>query len=65
MTACAHKLVYYTKSQAYKAVRDQHRLYQHKLYFYLCETCGFWHLSKSSHKKKRYVIRTEGIEFYV
>ncbi len=64
LNSCGSKKVYYTKTQARNAVREQRLKYGNRMYFYKCEECWWWHLSSSDHKKKPYVIRSIGIVFF-
>jgi hypothetical protein len=61
---CGRKRVYYRRSQALHAIKLSYKKYGTRMYFYECPWCGWWHLSKHDHRRKRYTIRTMGLTFY-
>lgn len=64
MTRCSQKIVYYKRKHALKAAKEI-RLKGQRVYVYQCPVCQFYHLSSRDHKRKKYVIRTLGMEFWV
>lgn len=63
MSTCGSKIVYYTRSQAMKAMKSEGKRTGTRFYFYECSDCHFYHLSKYDHKRKVYEIKSEGIVF--
>lgn len=59
---CGCKVVYYTRTQARKAIKEKRLKFGNRLYSYRCEFCGWWHLSTADHKRKKYVV--EGQAFW-
>lgn len=50
MSLCGFKKVYYTEAAAIEAMRKANKTYGdqasgHRLYYYNCPVCEFWHLS--------------------
>lgn len=58
---CGLKHVYYTKKEAIEEVNKQISQYHHKRYYYRCEFCGWYHLSKHKKKLKKYEIKSMNI----
>lgn len=63
-TTCKNKRIYYTKQAACRAIKADMLHFQERMYFYECEHCGFYHLSRRKRKRRRFRIRTAGITFF-
>jgi hypothetical protein len=63
MSTCGSKKVYYTRSQAMKAMKAEGQRMGVRLYFYECTDCHYYHLSHHDHKRKVYEIKSAGIRF--
>jgi len=63
LTACGNKKVYYKEKDAKLAMQEAVVRLQRRMYYYRCEYCGFFHLSRFPYKTKRRVIRSAGIVF--
>jgi len=61
---CKDKKVYYTKTQARKNSKRVSRKKNKEMFFYVCDDCGWYHLS-STPKTKVYTIPSAGIRFRV
>jgi len=61
--SCAMKKVYYTKSQAFKALKEIGNKYGHKMFYYECPHCGWFHIANRDHELKIYKIKSTGIIF--
>lgn len=61
---CGLKKVYYKEKDAKREAKEQTLRFSAKMYYYQCDYCHWWHLSKRDHRRKRYVIKSAGIVFY-